>query len=556
MSLQLPWRRSLVTLAALATTAPLLVGCNPDAKAGPSLTKDGLIANINGGGFSSSANPQRNFNPYLPTALTTTFTYEPLFMVDNYNCDVEPWLATDQTYTDPTHLKVTLRQGVKWSDGQVLTAGDVAFTFDMIKKNPALDTAGAWANLASVEADGEDTVVFTLKEPSSSALFKVSNVKIVPEHVWSKVKDPTSYTNEKPVATGPFLPSSFNGTHLKLQRNKDYWNAKDVKVQQLSFSQPGDQDTDKLRLARGDYDFNTMFVTDIDKTFVDKDPDHNRYWFPAGADISLYLNLTMEPFNDVGFRKALSYAVDRDEIVDKAENGYVEPASPTGLLLPGQKDWLAPEYADGATVPYDPDEAKQMFTDAGYSYDSDGRLLDKAGKPLSIEFKVQAGYLDWVTAANIVKSNLDKVGIDVDVRTAAPADVENDRAIGNYEMEFGVHGGSCDMFENYDNPLGSDKTAPIGKPAVANFVRWQDPETDRLLAQLGGSPDVEKQKEAVAGLQRIMVEQVPTIPLWYGARWFQYRTKNATGWPSEQDPYAAPGDQLKIMTSLKPASAK
>ena len=550
------WRRSLVALAVVATTAPCLVACNPDEKAGPALTKDGLISNINGGGFASSANPQRNFNPYLPTALTTTFTYEPLFMVDNYSCDVEPWLATAQKYTDPTHLEVTLRDGVKWSDGQTLTAKDVAFTFDMIKKNAALDTAGAWANLDGVEARGDRTVVFTLKKPSSSTLFKVSNVKIVPEHVWAKVKDPTKFTNEKPVATGPFLPSSFNGTHLKLQRNKDYWNAEDVKVQQLSFSQPGDQDTDKLRLARGDYDFNTMFVTDIDKTFVAKDPQHNKYWFPAGADISLYMNLTQKPFDDVGFRKAISYAIDREEIVKKAENDYVKPASQTGLLLPGQKQWLAPEYSDGAVTPYDPDKAKQMFEDAGYSYDSDGNLLDKSGKPMQFEFKVQAGYLDWVAAANIIKSNLEKVGIKLDVRTAAPADVENDRAIGNYQMEFGVHGGSCDMFENFDNPLGTDKTAPIGKPAVANFVRWQDDETDQLLEQLGSSPDESTQKAAVAGLQKIMVEQVPTIPLWYGARWFQYRTKNAVGWPSAKNPYAAPGDQLKIMTQLKPAARK
>jgi peptide/nickel transport system substrate-binding protein len=123
-------------------------------------------------------------------------------------------------------------------------------------------------------------------------------------------------------------------------------------------------------------------------------------------------------------------------------------------------------------------------------------------------------------------------------------------------MEFGVHGGSCDMFENYDNPLGTDKTAPVGKPAVANFVRWQDGGTDRLLKQLGSSPDEATQKQAVAGLQKIMVEQVPTVPLWYGARWFQYRTKSAVGWPSAQDPYAAPGDQLKMMTQLKPASQK
>jgi peptide/nickel transport system substrate-binding protein len=265
------------------------------------------------------------------------------------------------------------------------------------------------------------------------------------------------------------------------------------------------------------------------------------------------MNLTKAPFNDVGFRRAISYAIDRKMLSDKAISGYAEPASQTGLILPTQKDWLTPEYQDSAVLPFDPDKAKQLFTAAGYTYDDSGRLLGKNGKPMSFSFKVQAGYLDWISAAQVIKANLKEVGISLDVRTADPGEVENDRALGFYDMEFGAPYIGCSMFQNYDDPLGSERTAPVGKQAATNFIRWKDEHTDRLLAQLNAERDPAEQRQLVAGLQQIMVEQVPYITLWYGPIWWEYRTAHAVGWPSAQDPYAGPGDWLLIFTRLRPA---
>ena len=73
-----------------------------------------------------------------------------------------------------------------------------------------------------------------------------------------------------------------------------------------------------------------MFVPDIQKTYVERDPKNNHYWYPPGATISLYMNLTKAPFNDVAFRRALLTAFNRQEIADKAQLGYVKPASQTG----------------------------------------------------------------------------------------------------------------------------------------------------------------------------------------------------------------------------------
>jgi peptide/nickel transport system substrate-binding protein len=557
------WRKLTTAMVAALTLVPALTACNPD-KVSTGKAANGMIANLNGGGFTSNPNPQRIFNPFLPqTTLTTSYTFEPLFIVNGYNCKPTPWLGTSYSWTDPTHLAVTTRQGVKWSDGQPFTAKDVAFTFNMLHKVPAFDQNGVWQSLKSVQAQGDDKVVFTLKAPSSEVFSKIASVVIVPEHIWGKVANPLKFTNPNAVGTGPFLYGSFNTQQLILKRNPHYWQASKIKVKQLTFSNNGGGgDTDKLRLAQGQYDWNSMFVADIDKTYVKRDPQHNKYWFTPGADISLYLNLTQAPFNDLKFRQAIAYAVDRNEISQKAEYGYVQPASQTGLLLPGQKDWLSPKYSDGAVYPFDAAKAKQMLKAAGYKY-SGSKLLGKNGKPMSFTFEVPSGWLDWIQAANILKSNLTQVGIDIDVRTANPNDVMNDRSIGHFQMQFGVNGGGCNMYQAFDAPLGSNMTAPIGKPAApagagGNFVRWRDAHTDQLLNELKVTTDVAKQKQIVAGLQDVMVQQMPIIPLWYGAQWYEYRTANAVGWPSQSDPYAIitqSNNGLLVMTKLRPANS-
>jgi ABC-type transport system substrate-binding protein len=296
-----------------------------------------------------------------------------------------------------------------------------------------------------------------------------------------------------------------------------------------------------------------MYVPDIEKTYVSRDPEHNHYWYAPGGVIAVYMNLTEAPFDDVEFRRALTTAFDYDEVVEKAQLGYVEQASQTGLVIPGQEDWLPEGIENEGKMPYDPDAADQALTDAGYELDSEGRRLDKDGQPISFTFKVPGEYLDWVAASDILVENLQELGFDVQQETPTPAVHDEDRKTGNYDMMFGVYGGTCDMYRNFADPLDSERTAPVGKPALTNETRWQDPETDALLDDLAVATDEEKQQEAVAGLAEIMMDEVPNIPIWYGAKWFQYRTERAEGWPNEENPYAGSNDFLPMLMHLRPA---
>jgi peptide/nickel transport system substrate-binding protein len=532
-----------------ATTAPGATAATGGGQAGGA----GMIDSLSMGSFGGGDNPQVNYNPYSPNTLTSAYTFEPLMVINNYNCNVVPWLATEYKWQDPQTLVYTLRDGVKWNDGQPFSADDVVFTFGLLKQQVAFDTTGVSLTLDNVSSSG-NTVTFKFKEPSANMFQRISSVLIVPKHVWSSVTDPVKYTNEGAVGTGPFKPASFNGQQLVLDRVPSYWQADKIHVNKLIFSKnAGGNQVEQLALSQGKYDTNSMFVPNIQQVYVDKDPAHNHFWYPPGGEIALGFNLTKAPFNDPEFRRGVAYAIDRKAISTKAEFGYVQPASQTWLVLPGQKDWLAADIPDQGMIPYDVKQAGDILDKAGYKKDASGKRLGKDGKPIQFTFLVQNGWTDWVAASQVVQQDLNALGLNVNVQTPAPDTIDEQRGLGNFDMAFAVHGGSCSMYDNYHDYFYSKASAPIGQKAPTNWIRWEDPATDALIDQLRQSPDVAKQKEAVAGLEKILTTKFPTVPLWYGAHWFQYSTRKAVGWPNEKDPYALTTDNLLIITHLTPS---
>jgi len=509
-----------------------------------------MIDKLSLGSFGGGSNPQVNYNPFSPNVLIGSYIYEPLLMLNTYSCEYNPWLATEYKWVDPQNLQFTIREGVKWSDGQAFTPDDVVFTLNMLKEHAALDTRGLWQALDSVTADGNN-VLFKFKEPAASLFERAAGQLIVPKHIWEKEADPVTFVNPEPVATGPFLPESFNQRQLVLKRNPNYWQADKVKVNQLVFSKAeGGNQVENLKLAQGEYDMNAMFVPNIEQAYVARDPEHNHYWFPAGGAIGLGMNLKKAPFNDVEFRRAMAYAIDRNEIINKAQFGYVKQASQTGLILPNQKDWMPAGIENDGMFPFDQAKATQILEAAGYKKGSDGKFLNKDGQPMEFTFLVQSGWTDWIQASQVIQANLNALGLKINVQTPTPETVESQRAAGEYDMLFIVHGGACSMYDNYYYHLDSTS------PPASNYIFHSNPDVDANIAKLRSTVDVAEQKKIVGELAKYSYEQFPTVPLWYGANWFQYSTRKAVGWPSAEDPYAKPGDALLIITHLTPAAAK
>lgn len=551
-------RSSAALLATAASVSLMLAGCTGTEDSGDAVSSDGMINYLNFGDFGGGTSPQADYNPFLAAFKLSgaDYVYERLMIVEGTRCKQVPWLASGYSWRDAKTLVFNVRSGVKWNDGTAFSAQDVVFTFNMLKKFDALDAGGVWGSgLKSVTATGKNQVTFSFDQPGATAFVPINAVPIVPEHIWSKVKDPTTFKNAKdPVGTGPFTIKSLNPQRLVVERNPGYWQADKVKVKEIRFNKADDGgQVEQLKLSRGEYDTQGQFIPDVKKSYVDRDPKHHHYWYAPGGAISVYMNLTEKPFSDVDFRRALTTAFDHGKVVRKAQLGYVKPASQTGLVVPGQDAWVPDDIKNKGLIGYDPKAADRALTAAGYKKDSKGRRLGKDGKPISFTFKVPGTWSDWVASADILISNLKSLGFDVAKETPTEDAHNEDRSTGRYDMMFGVHGGTCDMYTNFSDPLNSARTAPIGKKAPSNEVRWKDPQTDRLLAQLHDATSEKAQKQAVAGLAHVMMDKVPMIPIWYGAKWFQYDTTKAVGWPNAKDPYASASDPLLWMVHLKPA---
>lgn len=539
---------------AISTVA--LAACAPPSTSDGGAAADGSIPVVQLGDFGGGSNPQVNYNPFSANRLGPMWAiYDTLMTTNSFDCSETPELATDYEWTSPTELRLTLREGVTWNDGKPFTAKDVAYTFTVIKQNPALDLAGLGAHLVSAGAAGDTEVVLTFDAPSVSETPKILATYIVPEHVWSQQDDLVTYTAEEAVGTGMFTVKSFTPQRLTMQKNPEYWDADKVEVQEVRFVKDGEPQINQLNLAKGMYDAQYMYVPDIEDTYVKADPEHHGYWFAPGSPVSLFMNNAKEPFDDVAFRTAIMYGIDKDTLVKKAGEGYTTVASQTSLVVPGMDSWLDPALENKGVIEFDPQKADQLLTDAGYVLDAEGRRLGKDGEPLDFEFITPQGWDDWTRAAAEVEQSFEELGIEVTVNTPQFETFEVDRRQGNYELLFGVRGGSCSMFQNFNEPLHSANTAPIGQDATTNESRFSDPEVDALLDRLRNAMTPEEQKPIVIELQRAMIEKVPFVPIWYGARWFEYNTSRVEGWPTEDDPYAGASDNTIIFKRLRPADA-
>jgi peptide/nickel transport system substrate-binding protein len=544
---------------ACATIAGLaLAGCTPGARSDTDApTADGMIPYVQLGDFGGGSSPQVNYNPFSANRLGPMWAiYDTLMTVNGYDCSETPQLATAYEWVTTSEMHLTTREGVVWNDGEPFTAADVAYTFNVIKDNAALDLTGVATHLVSAEATSDTEVVLTFDAPTSYDTAKILGTYIVPEHVWSKVDDPVTYTAEEAVGTGMFTVKSFTPQRLTVQKNPDYWDADAVRVAEVRFIKDGEPQINQLNLSKGMYDAQYMYVPDVEDTFVAADPEHHGYWFAPGSPISLYMNNAKPPFDDVAFRSAIMHGIDKETLVEQAGEGYTTVASQTSLVVPGMDDWLDPSIENKGIIEYDPGTADAMLSEAGYETDSQGRRLGKDGQPMAFELITPQGWDDWTRAAREVEGDLEDLGIDVTVSTPQYETLEVERRQGNYDLTFGVRGGTCSMFQNFDEPLNSANTAPIGQDATTNESRFADPEVDALLEQLRSAATEEDQKPIVADLSRAMIEKVPFIPIWYGARWFEYNTSRVEGWPTEDDPYAAASDNTIIFKRLTPASGQ
>ncbi len=215
--------RIAAAIAGLAVVALVATGCSIQVRSqpDPSIGKDTMLINADRG------NPlfDRNFNPYIPNARTASkWMYEPLIEINPLDGKGTPWLASSWELPDARTIDMTIRKGVEWSDGTPFTPEDVLFTFDLLKKFPAMDVKGAWQHIDRIERDG-DHLVFHLNGEDVPSLNIIGATYILPEHHYGKVKDPVTWRDPNPVGTGPFVLGNYSDQQYSMDKNPTYWQA-------------------------------------------------------------------------------------------------------------------------------------------------------------------------------------------------------------------------------------------------------------------------------------------------------------------------------------------
>jgi peptide/nickel transport system substrate-binding protein len=510
-----------------------------------------------------SGNPAlvENFNPFQPsTELHGTYLiYEPLEFPSPVNGSYTPFLAAGYKFTSPTALVYTIRSGVRWSDGVAFTPADVVFTFNLLKKYPALDTNGVWSQISGISASGPSgqDVTVTFKAPDVPFANTIAQTPIVPEHIWSKVGNPVSYTNTHPVGTGPFMLSSFEPTQYTLKKNPRYWQAAKIAPASVVFpAQATDQNTNQMEVSSGQFDWSYTFLPDVKSTYLARDPSHNAYWFPPGGTIALYLNLTQAPYSNTDFRRGVSLALDRTTIARKAVNGYMSQASLSGLILPNLQQWLDPGLPGQGLVRQDRAAAMAAFAKAGYALRG-GKLAGPGGAQASMTIVLPNSFTDWAAAATEIGNELRAVGVKVSLDTPQYAQYSQTIQAGTFNAAIGGYGGTGSPYTDFNQALNASYAAPVHTPTANNFERFKDPAVNQALATLASATGRSAQQQATYKLERIMYNTVPIVLLYYGGSWGLFSTRHFTGWPSASDPYTLPTDYnyslLSVVTRLAKA---
>jgi peptide/nickel transport system substrate-binding protein len=542
----------------VAAAAALAIGVSACASGGSQNGSGSAASTLTIQGDTGSPALAENFNPFQPaTEMHGTYLiYPPLEIPSPVDGSYTPFLATGYTFTNPTTLVYTIRSGVKWSDGTAFTPADVVFTFDLLKKYPALDGNGVWSQISGVSSAGH-TVTFTFKAANVPFAATIAQTPIVPRHIWSKIANPAKFTNTHPVGAGPFVLSSFAPTQYTLTKNPRYWAASSIAPAKVVFpAQATNQATNQLAVSSGQFDWAYTFLPDVQKTYVDRDPAHNTYWFPPGGTIGLYLNLTKAPNSNVSFRQGISRALDRTTIAAKAVNGYMQQASLTGLILPNLRKWLDPGLPDQGLVAQNKAAALADFAKAGYHL-TGGKLTGASGSQASLTIMLPNSFSDWVAAATEVKTELAAVGLKVNLDMPQYPQYISQTQAGTFDAAIGGFGGTGSPYTDFSNALNGTYAAPVNTPTANNFERFKNTAVNRDLAALASATSHAAQQQATDKLEMAMYTTAPVVLLYYGGSWGLFSTRHFTGWPSASAPYTLPTNYnnslLTVVTHLKKA---
>ncbi len=401
---------------------------------------------------------------------------------------------------DGLEITFHLRKGVRWHDGHPFTAEDVLFTY-RLTIDPKTPTAYAGDFLRVKDARVIDPYTFrvTYPEPFAPALTSWS-AAVLPRHLLEGKDITRTPFARHPIGTGPYRFKEWQtGQKIVLVSNPDYFEGRPYIDGYIMRIIP-DMATMFLELrAKG---IDRMGLTPLQYTRQTENnlfrKQYNKYRYLSFSYTYLGYNLEHPLFQDRRVRQAISYAINKREIVEGVLLGLGREAS--GPFKPGT--W--PYNPDVRRYPYDPGKARGLLAEAGWM-DSDGDgLLDRGGRPFAFEIITNQGNEVRAKCAEIIQRRLADIGITVKIRVIEWAAFIND-FINKKRFDATILGWTITLDPDLYDVWHSSKT----DPGELNFVSFKNEEVDDLLEKGRGTFDRQERKRCYDRIQEILAEEQP-----------------------------------------------
>ena len=512
-----------------------------------------------------------NLNPFVGIEQSSYELYHLEYdFLTNYapsHLQTEPGLATSWTHSpDGLTWTFTIRSGVKWQDGVPLTAHDVAFTYNFMMKYKLQAFLAALAGIKTATAPNDTTVVITCSRPKADILSMW--VPILPQHIWGRFHSYTqayNFANKPPiVGSGPFQVVQWvHGQYIRCVANKSYW-AGAPKVDQLIFSVYSDQMTMASDLQSG----TIQLAIDLPPAQIKgMQSDKNVSAQPCAQKAFDYLgfNCYTGPsggnpvLRDWKFRNALNWAVDKQQIVSLAYDGYATPGST--LFEPNFYDptldwhWTPPA---GEAYTFDLTKAGDMLTAAGYPL-VNGVRLNKQGQPIVLRLWGRQDSPQSQVMGKLITQWFRQLGLKIQYS------VHDDSTLTDGQLNYvgKTYKPDYDMYIWEWEPSGSDPSRRLGYFTTdqiqnSNDCCWSDAQYDRLFQVQASTLDQQQRKQVVWQMEKIFYQQTPYIVLDYPKLLEGWNTASWTGWeriPQPDGAVAFLSDNVDNYRIVGPAAA-
>jgi len=547
------WQAIVAVAALVLTTMPAAAA--PSDQAAPDRASTLKIA------LGNQIQDPTNLNLYAPGVDRSIglhqVVYEYLFYNNLQTGEFIPWLAESYQYSpDYTSLTVKLRDGVTWNDGQPFNADDVVFTYDLLKNN----TGMVWAeetnnNVASVEKIDNLNVRFNLKmanphfhliREAFPAVGIWGGITILPKHVWQG-QDPLKFKASPPVGTGPYKLQDASQTAMTYVRRDDWWGTKVFGVQPapkyVQFIYEGTETNAALALANNDLDTPNIGILGLG-TFLNvagRNPNVKAWTTDAPyawldpCPRALMVQNAHPPFDNPQVRWALSYAIDRQSLVNLAYEGATVPT------------WGIWPFYDANKPFFDAvSDLRQQYPSDQYDPDKAASLLSQAGVnpgDLHLKYVVNSDANEDQKVAQVVSDQLRAAGFNVDVTPLNGGTLTDTLRRGDYDIAMNAF---CPGYIAENLELFHSKNfVPLGQPAPwfeRNSFRYSNPDLDAIVDKMLQTPpsDTDTMKGLYHDGLAIWLRDLPVVPLTQAPALVPFNSTYWTGWPTADNAWNMP----------------